>query len=182
MRIVGGVFKGRSLIELKGKDIRPTSDMARESLFNIIKNKIVGAKFLDLCSGTGAVGIEALSRGAKTVVFNDLSRDSLLISKKNLEKVDKEKISSPKNVFFINRDARTYLTETQEKFDIVFIDAPYSSGISDGILPIISKVLNEDGIVVFEDEKVVEYSGENLIVYDERKYGRAVFTFFKGVK
>ncbi len=179
MRIVGGVFKGRVLLEFKGKDIRPTSDMARESLFNIIKNKIVGADFLDLFCGTGAVGIEALSRGAKSVVFNDFSRESISISKKNLEKVDKEKISKATNAIFKNFDARRYLESVSEKFDIIFIDAPYNSDFIEDILSLSSKALKESGIIVFEDEKKVEYSNKDLIDYDVRKYGRAVFTFFK---
>lgn len=179
MRIVGGVFKGRVLLEFKGKDIRPTSDMARESLFNIIKNKIVGADFLDLFCGTGAVGIEALSRGAKSVVFNDFSRESISISKKNLEKVDKEKISNVTNAIFKNFDARRYLESVSEKFDIIFIDAPYNSDFIEDILSLSSKALKEGGIIIFEDEKKVEYSNKDLIDYDVRKYGRAVFTFFK---
>ena len=85
MRIVGGALKGRTLYGFKGEEIRPTSDNARESLFNILGD-ITGADFLDLFSGTGAVGIEAVSRGAK-VVFNDASVDSVALTRANLKKV-----------------------------------------------------------------------------------------------
>ena len=82
MRIVGGIYKGRTLLEFKGQEIRPTSDMVRESLFNILQFKIVDKSFLDVFAGTGAVGIEAISRGAKKALLNDYSKDSLAIIKK----------------------------------------------------------------------------------------------------
>ena len=87
MRIVGGKYRSRVLTSFAGEDVRPTSDMVRESLFNILQGKIAGKTFLDLFCGTGAVGIEALSRGANKVTFNDLSKDSIALTKKNLEKV-----------------------------------------------------------------------------------------------
>ena len=86
MRIVGGKYKGRVLVGFDGNKIRPTSDMARESLFNILQNIIYGADFLDLFCGTGAMGIEAISRGAHSVTFNDADKNSLAVLKKNLEK------------------------------------------------------------------------------------------------
>ena len=76
MRVIGGLFKGRKLTEFKGFEVRPTSDMARESLFNILSSKIYNKTFLDAFSGTGAVGIEALSRGAKKVTLNDNNKSS----------------------------------------------------------------------------------------------------------
>ena len=83
MRIIAGKYKGRTLFEFKGYDIRPTSDRARESLFDILQLKVPGCAFLDLFCGTGAVGIEALSRGAKKAVLNDVSRESVKIAKQN---------------------------------------------------------------------------------------------------
>ena len=84
MRIVGGIFKGRTLLGFDGDKIRPTSDKARESLFNILQYKVQDCTFLDLFCGTGAMGIEALSRGAVKVYFNDLSRESFSLTKNNL--------------------------------------------------------------------------------------------------
>ena len=84
MRIVGGKFRSRVLAEFKGEDVRPTSDRAREALFNILYTKTINARVLDLFAGSGALGIESLSRGAKEVVFNDISKDSLAILRKNL--------------------------------------------------------------------------------------------------
>ena len=87
MRIVGGKYKGRTLVVFDGNAVRPTSDKVRESLFNILQFDIAGACFLDLFCGTGAMGIEALSRGAKSVTFNDASKDSLKILSKNVDRL-----------------------------------------------------------------------------------------------
>ena len=84
MRIIGGKYRSRVLAEFQGENVRPTSDRAREALFNILSLKIYGARVLDLFAGSGALGLESLSRGAKEVLFNDLSRDSIAILKKNL--------------------------------------------------------------------------------------------------
>ena len=84
MRIVGGKHRSRVLKEFKGDAVRPTADKVRESLFNILQTQTEGATFLDLFGGTGAVGIEALSRGAKKVVFTDSSSDSIKLIKENL--------------------------------------------------------------------------------------------------
>ena len=85
MRIVGGKYRSRVLASFEGEDVRPTSDRAREALFNILYTHVVGARVLDLFAGSGAVGIECISRGAKEVVLNDFSKDSLAVVKKNLK-------------------------------------------------------------------------------------------------
>ena len=123
MRIVGGKYKGRVLLEFKGKDIRPTSDKARESLFNILQFKIAGATFLDLFCGTGAMGIEALSRGAASVMFIDSAREAIDVVKENARFVgffDKSR--------FLVSDYRNYIRKAsgRDKFDLVFIDPPYA--------------------------------------------------------
>ena len=174
MRIVAGKYRGRTLLAFDGDKIRPTSDKARESLFNILQLKVPNAKFLDLFCGTGAMGIEALSRGAKKVVFNDFSRESLTLLKKNLEKVKVEE-----DYEIVNFDAVNFLRNTTEKFDVIFLDPPYKSELGLKCLPFISVALDDDGIAILEDEK--EFSGEieGLVEYDKRKYGRVHLTFFK---
>lgn len=174
MRIVSGVFKGRVLKSFDGDKVRPTSDMARESLFNILRDRIAGAKFLDLFCGTGAMGIEAISRGADFVVFNDYSRDSVSLTKQNLEKLgirDRVKVHT--------LDAMVLLDSIGECFDIVFMDPPYKSDVGEKALNLVAKVLNEGGIVILENEDGFDGEILGLIKYDERKYGRARFTFFK---
>ena len=177
MRVVGGIFKGRVLEEFKGYEIRPTSDMVRESLFNILQGRIYGAHFLDLFCGTGAVGIEALSRGAEKVVFNDLSRESVALTKKNIEKLKIE------NGYLVRQgDALTFLENSSENYDIIFIDAPYKDEVGASAIELAKNRLNDGGIIIYENETPFSAEIDGLIVYDERKYGRAHLTFFKSDK
>ena len=169
MRIVGGKYKGRTLYEFKGSDIRPTSDNARESLFNILGD-LSGVDFLDLFAGTGAVGIEAISRGAN-VVFNDNSRESVNLIKENLKKV-----GAAGEVNF--SDALAFIKSSRKKFDVIFLDPPYKSGIIPEILDAAGDILKDGGKVVFENEKVFTGTAKGLILTDVRKYGRAILHFF----
>ena len=174
MRIVGGKYRGRVLTEFVGRDIRPTSDKARESLFNILQFKVFGKTFLDLFCGTGAVGIEALSRGAKKVTFNDLDKRSIELLRKNLDKLKVEEEYCVKN-----GDALNLLKSTAEKFDYIYIDPPYKTDLGVGALQIVADVLAEGGTVIFEDEKPFTAFAPGLKVVDERKYGRIHLTFFQ---
>ena len=174
MRIVGGKYKGRVLTEFAGGDIRPTSDMARESLFNILQFEIKGASFLDLFCGTGAVGIEALSRGANKVTFNDADRKSIEVLKKNLAKL---KVSEDCEV--CNLDSITLLKKTTKKFDFIYIDPPYQSDLGIQALNLVQSCLEDNGCAIFEDQKPFEMQIEGLKITDSRKYGRIHLTFFK---
>ncbi|MBQ9734474.1 MAG: 16S rRNA (guanine(966)-N(2))-methyltransferase RsmD [Clostridia bacterium] len=174
MRIVGGKYKGRTLNFFDGNKIRPTSDMARESLFNILQTRIYGAKFLDLFSGTGAMGIEALSRGADSVTFNDFSRDSIALIKKNLSKLSVTEKYQIKNL-----DALTLLDGIGEKFDIVYIDPPYKTDLGVRALSKVTSVCHSDTLIIFEDEKPLDTAVDGLIVTDRRKYGRVHLTILK---
>ena len=174
MRIVSGKYRGRKLCEFDGDRIRPTADKVRESLFNIIQNRIVGCDFLDLYCGTGAVGIEALSRNANSVVFNDNSKESLSLLRKNLQKIKADEIYELSCC-----DAITFLKNTTKKFDIIFIDPPYKQDKEKQSLNFCADALKEDGIVIFEDESEWQREVENLVAFDKRKYGRVHLTFFK---
>ena len=174
MRIVGGKIKGRNLVSFKGEEIRPTSDQARESLFNVLQFKIAGKKFLDLFSGTGAVGIEAYSRGASKVYLNDLSKDSIAVIKKNLAL-----INNPDEIITLNQNALTVLSNPPELFDIIFIDPPYKSGLYTEVINLSKNALKDDGIIILESEDELKIEDSDFIVYDKRKYGRARFSFLK---
>lgn len=174
MRIVGGKYGGRVLSGFEGKDIRPTSDKARESLFNILRNRIYGSNFLDLFCGTGAIGIEAISHGAKTVTFNDIERKSLAVLKSNLEKL---KVTEDYKI--TNFDALSFLMRSGPVYDIIYIDPPYKMDIYDKLLKLSVNALNDGGIVIFEGEQPFDGQVDGLIKYDERKYGRARLTFYK---
>lgn len=176
MRIVGGKHRSRVLKQFDGDAVRPTSDKVRESLFNILRDLIPSATVLDLFAGTGAVGIESLSRGAKKVVFTDSSASSVKMVKDNL-------FALKESAEVVLTDALAYLERTQEKFDFIFIDPPYKTNLGVKALEIISrrKLLTTDGVAVFENEDDVSLV-DGLFLYDERKYGRAKLHFFKNKK
>ena len=174
MRIVSGIYRGRTLLELKGNAIRPTSDMVRESLFNIIQFKIAGKDFLDLFCGTGAVGIEAMSRGANHVTFNDFSRESIALVKKNLEK-----IGATDGFDITMRDGAEFYRFSSQKYHFVFIDPPYASDLGQRTLQNASELLTDDGVAIFESEKPFTDNIKGLKKVNERKYGRVYLTFFE---
>lgn len=175
MRIIGGKYRGRVLFGFDGLDVRPTSDRARESLFNILGAKIQGKSFLDLFCGTGAIGIEALSRGAGKVTFNDNSKKSLALAEGNLKK-----IKADEDYVLSFQDAVRFIKTTEDKFDYVFIDPPYKSEVKDEILKIVGRVLTDDGIVIAErEDQLGQVDADGLQLFDERKYGRARFYFFR---
>ncbi len=172
MRIIGGKFRGKVLAAFKGKEIRPTADRVKESLFTILAPKISGANALDLFAGSCSVRLEANSRGADFVVFNDVSRDSLAVLKKNCASVKAE----PK---IYNLDFRELLSSMDMTFDIIFIDPPYKSGFGREALSIIARreLLNTGGVAILESDRPFE-GDVGLVAYDERKYGGTYLTFF----
>lgn len=173
MRIIGGKYRGRKLAEFSQIGVRPTSDMAREALFNILQFRISGATVLDLFCGTGSLGIEALSRGAKKVTFNDGAKTSIDLLKKNLSMLDAV------NYDIFNSDANAFLDRTTEKYDIIYLDPPYDSDLLILTAQNCVKVLNEGGIVILEDQKPFSGTVQGLTLYDTRKYGRIHLAFLK---
>lgn len=178
MRVIGGKYKSRTLAEFAGDAVRPTSDRAKEALFNILALKIYGARTLDLFSGSGALGIECLSRGAKEVVFNDYSKDSLAILKKNLNAL---KISVGEEVKILNSDYLVALESARGAFDLIFLDPPYRFDYGEKALRKIAEkgLLTENGIAVYERDRPFDGTIDGLEKYDERKYGKTYFTFFR---
>lgn len=167
------------MVEFAGEDVRPTSDRAKEALFNILSLKLYGARVLDLFAGSGALGLESLSRGAKEVVFNDCAKASLAIIKKNLAAL---KITlNGEEAKLMNCDYLVCLEQVRGQFDIIFIDPPYRFDFGEKALQKIAerKLLTENGIAVYERDRSFEGEIEGLEKYDERKYGKAYFTFFR---
>ena len=173
MRIIGGKYRGRVLAGFKGQEIRPTSDRVKESLFNILAPEISGANLLDLFCGSGSVGLEAISRGADLVVFNDVSKDSLAVLKKNLALI---RANAP----VYNLDYKAFLERIDITFDIIYIDPPYKSDAGADALRIIAerRLLNTGGVAVLESDKPFSGDAGGLVRYDERKYGITYLTFF----
>lgn len=184
MRVISGTARGTILHSIDDLKTRPTLDRVKESLFNIINNKIdedtVG---LDLFAGSGAIGIEFLSRGAKKVYFCEKERDVLSIINQNLLKT---RLSE--KAIVINKSYEKCLKELNEKIDIIYIDPPYKMDLAIKAIELIEELelLNDNGIIIVEtDEKDREIEEFNTInskyqIYDIRKYGRAYLIFLDG--
>ena len=168
MRIVAGKAGGIRLSAPKGIDIRPTSDRAKEAVFNSLHSRSVieGAEVLDLFAGTGALGIEALSRGAKKATFVDKSSESLELIKENVKKSGFEKTSE-----IVKEDSLKWLQKSSKSLDLVLLDPPYSfknwSELLDALLQ------KQPGIVVIESNREID-PGPNWHVDSIRQYGSSV--------
>ena len=181
MRIISGTARGTKLYTLEGQATRPTLDRVKESLFNIIQNKIPNSIFLDLFSGSGAIGLEAASRGAEKVILCDKSKDAINIINKNIEKTHlREKTE------IYNLDYELVLkTKIKKHIDIVYIDPPYDSDFAiKSIKQIVeNNLIDENSIMIIEtdnDKKLLENLKKiEVEITDKRKYGRAVLIFLK---
>lgn len=184
MRIISGKARGTKLYTLEGMNTRPTLDRVKESIFNIIQNEIEGAKVLDLFAGSGAIGLECLSRGAEKAVLCDKSKDATEIIKKNVEKTHMQE-----KVQILNMDFEMCLEKIKnQKFKIIYIDPPYAT---DYIAKSLKKILENDiadkeSLIIIEtdDEKRIEKEIESIEVkiVDKRKYGRATIIFLNSIE
>jgi 16S rRNA (guanine(966)-N(2))-methyltransferase RsmD len=148
MRIISGSARGRKLQEPAGNAIRPTTDMVKESVFNIIQFQLAGRRVLDLFAGTGQLGIEALSRGASAAVFVDESAEALKLVRLNLKAAGFENAAQ-----VVRTDALSFI-KSGAKFDIVFLDPPYDTPLLDQALRHIFEfdILQENGIIICESK------------------------------
>ncbi len=181
MRIISGKARGTKLQTLDGLETRPTLDRVKESLFNIINKYIPEATVLDLFSGSGAIGLEFVSRGAKKAYLCDISKDAINIIKKNVEKTHSENV-----VEIYNCDFKNCIHKLNgKKLDIIYIDPPYKTNYVKQALEEIIKencISNESLIIVETDEverilNDIEYI--NVKIIDQRKYGRANLILMK---
>ena len=174
MRVITGTAGGRQLKTLPGDAVRPTADHVKEALFNILQFDLEGRRVLDLFGGTGQLGIEALSRGAREAVFTDQSRNSVSLIRENLKRCGLE-------AAVLQTDALSYLSRG-EKFDIIFVDPPYDAGLYAPVLERINAVdnLNEGGIIICES-RAKEVLPDLLPPYRllrRRRYGSVALTFY----
>lgn len=181
MRVIGGTHQGRRLRTVGGLSVRPTSDRLRETLFNIISSRVADSRFLDICAGSGAVGIEALSRGASHVTFIENSRLASAVIQSNLNT-----IGITENATIIVRDAPAalrHLDSSDEEFDLVFFDPPYASGIYDHVLKRLGggRLLSSEGLVIVEHlaktPPQLEYG--RLSLSRDLKQGESALAFYE---
>ena len=170
MRIISGKYRGMVLASFAGESIRPTADRVKESLFNIL-GPVSGARVLDMFCGSGNLGLECISRGAQFVHFNDISKDSLSVLKKNLTRIEG-------NYKITNCDFSCCMN-AGDRYDLIFIDPPYASDAGIKALKIIAEHLTDDGIAVFERDRLFEGEIAGLEKTDERRYGKTYLSFFK---
>ena len=183
MRIISGKAKGTNLYTLNGNNTRPTSDRAKEALFSILGTDIVNSKFLDLFSGSGAVGLEAASRGSKVATLIDNSSDAIQIIKRNVTKTHLEKYVS----IYKSEAIKALKNIINEKQDYIFLDPPYKSNLLyKSIIEILNNnLLTDDGIIIAETDEMEKLKNEikdiKIAIVDERKYGRNQFLLLKKV-
>lgn len=176
LRVISGDKRGKIIRFPVNKETRPTSNLVKESLFNVLQFDIRGSEFLDLFFGSGQIGIEALSRGAKTVVFVDNNKECERRLRKNL---DNMKIGNNFKIF--NMAVEDYLLRSEKKFDIIFLDPPYNLGISHQILKKIEKNTKGTAIIVAETQKnefLDDFYG-NFKLQRSYIYGKKKITVFK---
>ena len=181
MRVISGIARGTKINSIDDTSTRPTLDRVKEAMFNILQGKIKDSIVLDLFAGSGALGIEALSRGAKKVYFCDINLDAIKIIKKNLQKT-----RLIENSVIINKDYKDSLKQINEKFDIVFLDPPYKLDLSIKSIKLLLTLdlIKLDTICVIETDEIKRDLDEiekikELEVIDIRKYGRANLIFVK---
>lgn len=179
MRIITGTAKGTRLKTPRGSQTRPTADRVKESIFNILGVTVQNAKVLDLFAGTGNLGLETLSRGARVAVFVDKSPESIQLIKENsvLTKLaDRIEVIKNDSINALNR-----IIKDGRKFDLIFCDPPYNKGLVKLILEKIdnSQLITPDGVIVVEHSKHEQIDNEfnNLIVKRTERYGETLVSF-----
>ena len=180
MRVITGKARGMKLKSLEGTElIRPTADAVKEAMFSIVQFDVEDAVVLDLFAGSGQLGIEALSRGAKKAYFVDSSREAVGIIKENLAHT-----KMTDNAEVINMPNSAFLRTVREKIDIALLDPPYGKKLIQRSLPALTEVMSEDGIIVCEHETDCRLPEEEngFAVSKTYKYGKIALTVYRRKK
>lgn len=176
LRIIGGLFKGRTLKTPKTTSTRPTQGVLREALFNICQNEIEGAHFLDLFAGSGAIGFEALSRGAAHVTFIEQNRQAIQCIKENsaLLQVESQTQILPTDA----SKAIALLAKQKAEFDLIYLDPPYDMPFD--LAPLVP-LLKPTGTIFLEDRKPPKQEFTGLRLKNSRKFGIATLSIFEPI-
>ncbi len=176
MRVITGLARGRRLETPEGLETRPTSGKAKEAIFSAIQFELEQASILDLFAGSGQLGIEALSRGARFAVFVDSSAEAYSVMLGNLNST-----GLMKSARVARMDALAFLKSTREKFDIIFLDPPYASELAAQALPLCADIASEGGVIICETDRDVYMPDcvggfERVRMY---RYGRNTFHMYR---
>lgn len=172
LRVISGKYRGKGIVSPNDFSVRPTSQRVKESFFNIIRTELYGKSFLDIFSGTGQIGIEAVSNGAE-VVFVDA--DTKLI-KENVSSVLKDE--RPEIYCGNFKNVLDNFKRANRKFDFIFADPPYNDGLYNEIIELSSGLLNSDGVLILEHSSDFVIECNNIT--DKRTYGSRALTFIGG--
>lgn len=171
MRIISGEFRGLRLESPDGIDTRPTLDRVKEAVFSMIMPYLIDASVLDLFAGSGAIGLEALSRGAEKAVFVDKNKKAVECINRNISAA---KVGDKSVVY--TKDAVSYLESCKDKFDLIFLDPPYFEGFYSTVIRLIEEkgLLKENGIIIVEWDFENGFTDDlgNFNLLKEKKYGR----------
>lgn len=178
MRIIAGCYKNRRIFSHKGRWLRPTSDQTRETIFSLLGDRIEDNKILDLFAGTGALGVEAMSRGATEVTFVDKSAQSISIIKKNLEQLKIEAILFKSDALaFIRRAGKE-----NRRYNLIFCDPPYDYALTKEIVKEIeqNRLLIEKGVFVLEtSSRSTTILGKGLQIFKQKRMGDTTITIYE---
>ena len=181
MRIIAGNWKGKVLNSPKTDKTRPTLDRVKEGLFSMLYPYLTDSVVLDLFAGTGNLGIEALSRGAKYVHFNDVNHEAIKVIYSNVQLTNYEKCAK-----ITKKDYEKCIKSLNEEnicFDIIFLDPPYESKVEEKCLSLLanSNLINEETIIILESDKEKKFNEciEGLQLVDKRTYGRVMLRTYK---
>lgn len=183
MRVISGLARNRKLLAPKGMATRPITDQIKESLFNIWQFRVEDSRFLDLFSGSGAVGIEAMSRGARRTIMVDMGREAVTVIKKNIENCQLKSLDHEvwkEDVF----SAIKTLDGQKEKFDLIYADPPFTvEEIFEPLMEALgaSNLLDQEGSLAIRTEKTLPLKEEygNLVKYRDKEYGLSHLHFYK---
>ena len=176
MRVITGSARGRRLETLEGEDVRPTTDRIKEAVFSIIQFQTEGRVFLDLFAGSGQMGIEALSRGAKQALFVDNSKKSAETVRRNLKTT---RLGENAKVF--RTDYRSFLSVNAVAVDIAFLDPPYRTGALQEALSLVPAHMNDTGVIIAENPLDEEISSEygDFVLDRQYRYGKIKISTFR---
>ena len=176
MRVTGGIFRGRKLQTISGRATRPTADKVREAVFNVLMHDVEGARVLDIFAGSGALGIEALSRGARSAVFVESGRTQVNAIKNNLRSLGLEADILVKDY----RTACRHLSEEGQRFELIFADPPYDEVTPPEIVETVLQygLLSHNGLLIIEHKRKQAKESDKMHLLKKRRFGQTEVSFY----